>query len=126
MTDPGFFSTAYSNGYAYLIAPGGGGGGGATPVGAGGGGGGVYQQLASERDFLRDQVKRLESVVDAQEDTITQLRFGNRKKLSKRDVQIIRDTYSRGAFTQRELASMFDVNPATISRTVRGLYNRGK
>lgn len=46
----------------------------------------------------------------------------NRKKLSREEVARIRDLHRSGT-SQAELANMFDVNPATISRTVRGIYN---
>ncbi|QTF81469.1 helix-turn-helix DNA binding domain protein [Mycobacterium phage TarsusIV] len=46
----------------------------------------------------------------------------NRKKLSKSDAKAIRDAYYGGA-KQKDLARNYGVNPATISRTVRGIYN---
>ncbi|QGJ89746.1 helix-turn-helix DNA binding domain protein [Mycobacterium phage Superchunk] len=46
----------------------------------------------------------------------------NRKKLTEREVQDIREAY-RGGMKQKDLASNYDVNPATISRTVRGIYH---
>ncbi len=46
----------------------------------------------------------------------------NRKKLTDQEVRDIRDAYYGGA-RQRDLAVKFGVNPATISRTVRGIYH---
>ncbi|ABE67368.1 hypothetical protein PBI_CHE12_49 [Mycobacterium phage Che12] len=46
----------------------------------------------------------------------------NRKKLTPREVQDIRAAY-RGGMKQKDLASNYGVNPATISRTVRGIYH---
>ncbi|AOT24965.1 hypothetical protein PBI_KALPINE_45 [Mycobacterium phage Kalpine] len=46
----------------------------------------------------------------------------NRKKLSEQEVRDIRDAYFGGA-RQKDLARKFGVNPATISRTVRGVYH---
>lgn len=45
----------------------------------------------------------------------------NRKKLTKREVELIRGLRRSGS-TQRDLAVMFEVNPATVSRIVRGIY----
>ncbi|AYD87073.1 HTH DNA binding protein [Mycobacterium phage NicoleTera] len=46
----------------------------------------------------------------------------NRKKLTEQEVRDIRDAYYGGA-RQKDLAAKFGVNPATISRTVRGVYH---
>ncbi|AGT14298.1 HTH DNA binding protein [Mycobacterium phage Adzzy] len=46
----------------------------------------------------------------------------NRRKLTEREVRDIREAY-RGGMKQKDLASNYDVNPATISRTVRGIYH---
>ncbi|QFP95528.1 helix-turn-helix DNA-binding domain protein [Mycobacterium phage GaugeLDP] len=46
----------------------------------------------------------------------------NRKKLTEAEVRDIRDAYFGGA-KQKDLAEKFGVNPATISRTVRGVYH---
>lgn len=69
---------------------------------------------------LRDHIEKLE--VENQ-----QLRkaINNKKVLSESDVNRIRSWYSKGLFTQAELAEKFEVNPATISRTVRGIYHSG-
>ncbi|QJD50253.1 helix-turn-helix DNA binding domain protein [Mycobacterium phage Iwokeuplikedis] len=46
----------------------------------------------------------------------------NRKKLTKQEVKDIRDAYFGGA-KQKDLARNYGVNPATISRTIRGIYH---
>lgn len=46
----------------------------------------------------------------------------NRKKLSHQEVLDIRAAY-RGGMKQKDLARNYEVNPATISRTVRGIYH---
>ncbi|QFG10413.1 HTH DNA binding protein [Mycobacterium phage Anthony] len=47
----------------------------------------------------------------------------NRKKLSREEVEAIRDSARRGV-KYVDLAYSYDVNPATISRIVRGVYHR--
>lgn len=47
----------------------------------------------------------------------------NRKKLSQREVRDIRAAH-RGGMAQSDLARSYGVNPATISRLVRGIYHR--
>lgn len=47
----------------------------------------------------------------------------NRKKLTRREVMDIRAAH-RGGMSQRDLARNYGVNPATISRLVRGIYHR--
>ncbi|AZS08249.1 hypothetical protein PBI_IRONMAN_47 [Mycobacterium phage IronMan] len=46
----------------------------------------------------------------------------NRKKLTKQDAKDIRDAFYGGA-KQKDLARNYGVNPATISRVVRGIYH---
>ncbi|ASJ79743.1 HTH DNA binding protein [Mycobacterium phage Heffalump] len=46
----------------------------------------------------------------------------NRKKLSAADAKDIRNAYYGGA-KQKDLARNYGVNPATISRLVRGIYH---
>lgn len=67
--------------------------------------------LLKENDKLKARVKELES----------KLR-DNRSKLTEFEVKDIRAAY-RGGMSQSDLAHAYGVNPATISRTVRGLYH---
>lgn len=46
----------------------------------------------------------------------------NVKKLDARDAAHIRDL-KRAGYSQKEIAESFDLNPATVSRIVRGLYH---
>ena len=46
----------------------------------------------------------------------------NRKKLTPLEVKDIRIAF-RGGMKQKDLADNYGVNPATISRTVRGIYH---
>jgi DNA-binding NarL/FixJ family response regulator len=46
----------------------------------------------------------------------------NRKKLSAREVRDIRQLKLSG-MSQREIAYSYDINPATVSRIVRGHYH---
>lgn len=48
--------------------------------------------------------------------------LNNRRKLSEQEVKDIRAAY-RGGMMQVELANSYGVNPATISRIVRGIYH---
>lgn len=78
----------------------------------------VIDQLVNEIDEIRcenrELRKRLAELSDKPLD--------NRPKLSEREVRDIRDAH-RGGMSQQDLASNYGVNPATISRTVRGLYH---
>lgn len=52
------------------------------------------------------------------------IRRNNRKKLTDREVRAIRESARLGA-KYVDLAYDYDVNPATISRIVRGIYHKG-
>lgn len=69
-------------------------------------------ELIAERDELRRRVEELEFVA----------RNENRPKLTDRDARRIREL-ERAGYTQSDIASMFDVNKATVSRIVRGIYH---
>jgi DNA-binding MarR family transcriptional regulator len=47
----------------------------------------------------------------------------NAKKLTLGEVSRIRGLWRTLSMSQRAIADAFDVNPATISRTVRGVYH---
>lgn len=47
----------------------------------------------------------------------------NRKKLTRREVSDIRAAH-RGGMSQSDLARSYELNPATVSRLVRGIYHR--
>lgn len=67
--------------------------------------------LIKERDELAKQVAVYQEIRD-----------DNRKKLSDREVKEIRNLARVSHMTQREIADVYDVNPATVSRIVRGIY----
>jgi len=70
-----------------------------------------YDALLEERDQLRDQVVKLTAATQ-----------NNRRKLSPLEVEEIR-TAHRNGMSQIDLANNYGVNPATVSRTVRGFYH---
>ena len=70
-------------------------------------------ELESEVVELRREIARLRN------------KRNNQKKLSPREAERIREKYRTGKFTQAQLADMFDVNNATVSRIVRGIYYGG-
>ncbi|AGK87522.1 HTH DNA binding protein [Mycobacterium phage HINdeR] len=47
----------------------------------------------------------------------------NRKKLSEKDAQHIREL-KRAGYTQADIAAVYDVHPSTIGRIVAGVYYR--
>ncbi|AUV62004.1 HTH DNA binding protein [Mycobacterium phage SWU2] len=47
----------------------------------------------------------------------------NRKKLSQTDANHIRDL-KRAGYSQADIAAVYDIHPATVSRIVRGVYHQ--
>lgn len=68
-------------------------------------------ELLKERERLLAEIERLKAQ-----------RLDNRKKLTESEVSDIRAAH-RGGMSQRALAQAYDVNPTTISRTIRGIYH---
>ena len=68
--------------------------------------------IIKERDELR---KQLEAYKEER---------NNRKKLSQREVTEIRHLARASDMTQHDIADVFAVNPATISRILRGIYHK--
>lgn len=58
---------------------------------------------------------------EAFEDVMTVFRSSNRKKLTDKDVRHLRAMHRNGD-TQSEIADFYSLNPATVSRIVRGEY----
>ena len=52
-----------------------------------------------------------------------ELAHSNRKKLGPEEVQGIR-TLKRLGWTNKSIAETYDVNPATVSRIIRGIYHK--
>lgn len=75
-------------------------------------------QFAAQLNAVLEENKKLrQQVADLQAKPLD-----NKRKLSDREVRDIRAAH-RGGMSQKDLASNYQVNPATISRTVRGLYH---
>lgn len=70
---------------------------------------------------VHDTVGKADRIWDRLEDQGYVIVKSNEKKLLSADVREIRTKYKTGA-SQVDLAHMYRVNPATISRIVRGLY----
>src|SRR5690606_41381778 len=83
--------------------------------------------MGDRRSVFRKAGSELEAEVVELRPEIDPLRKGrnNQKKLSPREAKRIREKYQTGQFTQAQLADMFDVNDATVSRIVRGIYYGG-
>jgi len=81
------------------------------------------ERLVKDNEFLREglAVARELRHHGVQGDPVGPNR-PNRKKLTKQEVKDIRRAF-RGGMKQKDLAENYGVNPATISRTVRGIYN---
>jgi DNA-binding MarR family transcriptional regulator len=79
----------------------------------------TFVQLVKEIDALireRDELKQRLETVDGPT---------NQKKLTTREVTQIRDLWRSTANTQRDIAEIYDVNPSTVSRIIRGQYWKG-
>lgn len=57
----------------------------------------------------------------AADEIVAIVNHSNRKKLSDIDVRSIRLACRQGS-SQAEVAELFGINPATVSRIVRGIY----
>lgn len=70
-------------------------------------------------------IGELKAAIEALENENAELRAAvdNRKKLTAAEVARMRRWHTEG-WSQAELADAFDVNDATISRIVRGIYWR--
>lgn len=74
---------------------------------------------------LSEYISGLESEVADLRDkaNTTGIKRANRKKLDRFAAADIRQMYRTGV-SQRALSDIYDVNPATISRIVRGIYHK--
>ena len=70
--------------------------------------------LVKENQVLKQQIADMEW---------TGAQRPNRPKLSTRDVSNIKDL-KRSGYTQADIAEIYDINPATVSRIVRGAYHK--
>ena len=78
--------------------------------------------MTEVRNHLNQAYQLLDKIVCAPNPLLPVV-HNNRKKLSKRDVVRIREMKRNGC-TQADIAECMDVHPATISRTIRGIYHR--
>ena len=67
--------------------------------------------LIKERDELRKQLDVLQEP-------------NNQKKLTDREVKEIRNLARTSDLKQSEIADCYDINSATVSRIVRGVYHK--
>ncbi|WP_280485411.1 hypothetical protein [Nocardia cyriacigeorgica] len=76
---------------------------------------------------LQDQIEAKDSYIASLEAQIAELKAksDNRKKLSPRDVQLIRRFGNTTGMPHREIADAFEVNRATVSRILNGTYHKG-
>ena len=82
------------------------------------------ENLLEEIDVLRHANALVRAQLDdAKRRNATGPLRPNRKKLDKEAVYDIRNAYYGGA-TQREIADIYSVNPATVSRIVNEVYHR--
>lgn len=72
----------------------------------------AVQELINENDRLRKQIAAGSTSSPS-----------NKPKLSKRDVEMMRQLSRLGA-SNTELATAYDCNRATVSRIIRGVYHR--
>ena len=74
-------------------------------------------------------MRELDAIIKERDELRTQLEAykeerNNRKKLSVREVKEIRNLSRASDMTQSEIADVFAVNPATVSRILRGIYHK--
>ena len=78
----------------------------------------TYEELEASHDVLLKHLTEQTEKVRILQKKLTD----NRKKLDPREVELIRQMY-RSGMSQKDIADIYDVNPATISRTVRNIYH---
>lgn len=71
---------------------------------------------------LADQLRMLAAEVERTA-TAQNPDHSNAKKLTRSEVLQMRREYRNGLMTQRDLADTYGINPATVSRIVRGIYH---
>ena len=93
----------------------------------------IIKELVLELDEMLSKIEALEQCADWADSRISTLGIElaeaesgpsrpNRHKLTNHEVQDIRAAH-RGGMKQKDLALNYGVNPATISRIVRGVYH---
>lgn len=84
-------------------------------------------ELADEADKMETKLKQAIWALDRHHshEPTGPNRPNNNRKLTEREVREIRE-HSRMGWKNADLARAFDVNPATISRIIRGQYHKKK
>ncbi|BCP02542.1 helix-turn-helix domain-containing protein [Mycobacterium intracellulare] len=86
----------------------------------------LNDELMQDNDLLREEVRDLSHQIGLfKAAEVGPNRPNNNRKLTEREVQEIRE-HSRMGWKNADLARAFDVNPATISRIVRGQYHKSR
>ncbi len=89
----------------------------------------LLEHLSAINDLVEDVIREnveLKKKVDQMTGVFGQKMFGNtnRKKLTPRDVAGIRSLKRSQGLSNKELADIYDINPATVSRIVLGQYHK--
>ena len=77
------------------------------------------QAIAAAIEALMDENDRLKREIEQLKET-----RNNQKKLTDREVSDIR-AIKRSGLSNRDIADIYDLNPSTVSRIVRGHYHKG-
>ena len=85
----------------------------------------LYRLFGAAEEFedLVTDLKRENDELKEQLGPGSVLAHSNRKKLGPEEVQGIR-TLKRLGWTNKSIAETYDVNPATVSRIIRGIYHK--
>ena len=75
------------------------------------------QAIAAAIEALMDENDRLKREIEQLKET-----RNNQKKLTDREVSSIR-AIKRSGLSNRDIADIYDLNPSTVSRIVRGIYH---
>lgn len=75
------------------------------------------QAIAAAIEALMDENDRLKREIEQLKET-----RNNQKKLTDREVSDIR-AIKRSGLSNRDIADIYDLNPSTVSRIVRGIYH---
>lgn len=82
----------------------------------------AIQELLDENETLKRELEHIPAVLRGRGQPTGPNRL-NAKKLTGNDVHEIRLLHASG-MKQRDIAYSYDVNPATVSRIVRGIYHK--
>ena len=80
----------------------------------------LIEEVIEDNLRLKDEIKALKAEIASYPPYAKQ---DNRPKLTKAEVENIR-ALSRSGYSRRKIAAIYDVNPTTVSRIVRGQYHK--